>query len=78
MLLISTQRIFFSQDSYDSKKNYWSVLGISPGSSESEIKLAYYKMAQKYHPDKTSGKTTERFKEIQSAYEVLSDRDKRM
>ena len=41
--------------------------------TEKEVKIAYYKMAQKYHPDKTGGKTTEKFKEISNAYEVLSD-----
>ena len=37
--------------------------------------MGYYKMALKYHPDKTGGQTTEKFKEIQNAYEVLSDTD---
>ena len=63
--------------SFDPKKDYWKVLGLNPGVSEKEIKLAYYRMAQKYHPDKTDGETVEKFKEIQGAYEVLSDAGKR-
>ena len=58
---------------FDPKKDYWKVLGVPANSSEKDVKLAYYKMAQKYHPDKTGGKTEAKFKEIQAAYEVLSD-----
>ena len=58
---------------FDPKKDYWKVLNVKPGSSEKEVKVAYYKMAQKFHPDKTGGKTEAKFKEIQAAYEVLSD-----
>ena len=49
---------------FDPKKDYWKVLGVPPGSDEKKVKIAYYKLAQKYHPDKTDGKTTEKFKEI--------------
>ena len=53
------------------------MLGVTSGATDKQIKIAYYKLAQKYHPDKTDGKTTEKFKEIQGAYDVLSDSGKR-
>ena len=62
---------------FDPNKDYWKILGLKQGASDKEIKIAYYKLAQKFHPDKTEGKTEAKFKEISSAYEVLSDSDKR-
>lgn len=61
------------------KKDYYDILGISRGASESEIKKAYRKMAIKYHPDKNPGdkEAEERFKEAAEAYEVLSDVNKK-
>jgi len=56
--------------------HYYDVLGVSPSASPGEIKKAYYKLAQKYHPDKPTG-DEQKFKEIQKVYEVLSDPDKR-
>ena len=53
----------FGQD-FDPKEDYYKTLGVSKSSSDKEIKLAYYKLAQKYHPDKTGGKTEAKFKEI--------------
>ena len=67
----------FNFSDFNAKLDYWKVLEVKEGSSDVEIKKAYYRMAQLYHPDKTGGKTTEKFKEIQSAYEVLSDPGKR-
>lgn len=62
-----------------SKRDYYEVLGISKGASESEIKKAYRKLALKYHPDKNPGdkQAEENFKEAAEAYEVLSNADKR-
>lgn len=59
--------------------DYYNVLGISRGASESEIKKAYRNLARKYHPDVNPGdKEAERkFKEINEAYEVLSDAQKK-
>ncbi len=56
----------------------YETLGINSSASESEIKKAYRKLARQYHPDvnKDSG-AEEKFKEINAAYEVLSDKDKR-
>lgn len=61
------------------QKDYYTVLGISKSASEKEVKSAYRKLARKYHPDVNPGDAgaEERFKEINAAYEVLSDAEKR-
>ncbi len=61
------------------KRDYYEVLGLKKGASEDEIKKAFRKMAMKYHPDKNPGdkKAEEKFKEINEAYSVLSDPDRK-
>lgn len=60
-------------------KDYYYFLGIKPNASEDDIKKAYRKLSFKYHPDKNENDDffTERFREIQEAYETLIDVDKR-
>jgi molecular chaperone DnaJ len=60
-------------------KDLYGVLGVPRGASEKEVRAAYRKLARKYHPDVNPGDKAaeDRFKEINSAYEVLSDADKR-
>lgn len=57
-------------------KDYYNVLGIAKTATEDEIKKAYRKLAHQYHPDKTGG-DDKKFKEINEAYQVLSDKQKR-
>lgn len=61
------------------KRDYYEVLGLKKGASDDEIKKAFRKMAMKYHPDKNPGDKTaeENFKEVNEAYAVLSDPDKK-
>ncbi|MCD6482469.1 MAG: molecular chaperone DnaJ [Candidatus Izimaplasma sp.] len=61
-----------------SKRDYYEVLGINKGANDAEIKKAYRTLAKKYHPDVSSESNAEaKFKEVQEAYEVLSDSSKR-
>ncbi len=59
-----------------SSKNYYKILGVGDNASADDIKRAYRKLAHQHHPDKPGGDET-RFKEINEAYQVLSDADKR-
>ncbi len=60
------------------KRDYYDVLGISKSADANEIKRAYRKLAKKYHPDMNKAADAEdKFKEVQEAYEVLSDENKR-
>lgn len=57
-------------------KDYYNVLGVDKGASKDDIKKAFYKLAAKYHPDKKGGDEA-KFKEINEAYQTLSDEKKR-
>lgn len=60
-------------------KDYYKILGVERKASTDEIRSAYRKLAMKYHPDKNPGdkKAEDKFKEINEAYQVLSDEQKR-
>jgi len=57
-------------------KDYYNILGVGKDATDDEIKKAYRKLAHKYHPDKSGGDEA-RFKEVNEAYQVLSDKEKR-
>lgn len=61
------------------KRDYYEVMGVPKNATEAEIKQAYRKLAKKYHPDLNPGdkEAEAKFKEVNEAYEVLSDKDKR-
>ena len=60
------------------KKDYYEVLGVDKNASEAEIKSAFRRLAKQYHPDVCKeANAEEKFKEVQEAYSVLSDEQKR-
>lgn len=60
-------------------KDYYKILGINKNASAKEIKIAYYELAKKYHPDtnKNDPNANKKFQEVSEAYQVLSDDNKR-
>lgn len=59
-------------------KDYYKILGVERGASDADIKQAYRRLARKYHPDVSKeANAEEKFKDLQEAYEVLKDKEKR-
>src|SRR3954447_20293922 len=70
--VLAAQREWFDKD-------YYAALGVAPGASEKELSRAYKKLAKEHHPDANAGSPAaeERFKEVNAAYDVLGDAEKR-
>ncbi|HED04698.1 MAG TPA: molecular chaperone DnaJ, partial [Candidatus Fraserbacteria bacterium] len=60
------------------QRDYYETLGVGRDASPEEIKKAYRRLAKQFHPDRANGGDAEKFKEATEAYEVLSDREKRL
>ena len=59
-------------------RDYYEILGLSKGATDADLKAAYRKMALQYHPDRNKDKDAEvKFKEVNEAYQVLSDSQKK-
>ena len=63
----------------ETKRDYYEVLGVDKSADEAAIKKAYRALAKKYHPDLNPGdkEAEQKFKEVNEAYDILSDPDKR-
>ena len=62
----------------DTKRDYYEILGVSRDASKDDLRAAYRRLARKYHPDVSKDEDAEdRFKEINEAYQVLNDDERR-
>ena len=74
---LSIQAGFQKGEKMDIRKDYYAVLGVHRTETEPRIHGAYRRLAKECHPDRTGDQDTRKFQEIQEAYEILSDPEKR-
>lgn len=66
-----TRNIHLTSTSFNARRDYYDILGVSRNASSSDIKKAYYKLAKQYHPDvNKSPEASKKFQEVSEAYEV--------
>ena len=73
---IFLSRFYFAVSKFNPNQNYYKILGLSNKADSTDIKKAFKKLAKQYHPDRNQG-TEEKFKEVNEAYQVLSDQTTR-